>query len=90
MTSKIDTAITVADDKRENASSLAGDLEGQPGDTQSAQDGHLKRDLASRHINMIAIAGMIVCESLLCPDITVTNTECRAQVSSSAQVEQLL
>lgn len=54
----MDTAVVVADDKHENSSSVANDVEGQTSTTQTT-NGQLKRDLASRHINMIAIAGMI-------------------------------
>lgn len=59
MPSKVDAAVMVADDKQELKSSVAGDIESQTNSTTDTADGQLKRDLASRHINMIAIAGMI-------------------------------
>ena len=62
MTTKAPLAASVADDmsKEDVLSSRNGDVEVQPGSAMDTSQGHLKRDLGSRHINMIAIAGMIV------------------------------
>jgi amino acid permease len=61
MAAKDPTAVSTAADmsKDEVASSASGDVEAQAYNTADST-GHLKRDLSSRHINMIAIAGMIV------------------------------
>lgn len=61
MESKIESAVIVADDASKNdRTSHEKDLESDTGAMGNRSGAQLKRDLGSRHINMIAIAGMIV------------------------------
>jgi amino acid permease len=61
MATKTDTAVSVADDmKHERDSGISANMEAG---TAIPKHGELKRDLSSRHINMIALAGMIVSPS---------------------------
>lgn len=60
MAVKTKTSVSVANEmsKQDGSSSVNADVEA--GTTVPSVHGELKRDLASRHINMIALAGMIV------------------------------
>lgn len=62
MAAKEESSVTVAMDasKHDTSSSTNGDVEAHTGNTTMTSGTHLKRDLGSRHINMIALAGMIV------------------------------
>lgn len=69
MATKTDPSVAVAMDtsKYDTRSSTGGDIEAHTGGTTMASDTNLKRDLGSRHINMIALAGMIVSISTVLP-----------------------
>lgn len=69
MATKADPSVAVAMEtsKHDTNSSMGGDVEAHTGGTTMASDTNLKRDLGSRHINMIALAGMIVSISPLVP-----------------------
>lgn len=69
MATKADPSVAVAMDtsKHDTSSSTGGDVEADTGGTTMASHTNLKRDLGSRHINMIALAGMIVSTSTLVP-----------------------
>jgi amino acid permease len=62
MASKVPPVVSLSNDmsKEDGISSTGGDVELQSGSAMDTSQGQLKRDLGSRHINMIAIAGMIV------------------------------
>ena len=62
MATKTGSTLAVVDNmsKYQSESSAPGQLEAQSDLATANSHGRLKRDLGSRHINMIAIAGMIV------------------------------
>lgn len=84
MASKADPSVseTMDTSKHDTGSSTNGDVEAHTIGRTMPSDTNLKRDLGSRHINMIALAGMIVSSSSLVPAYSIADLATRERAFS--------